>query len=81
MMANMTGLELAAEIEKLRGPIPTVFMSGHTDLDVIRNGRLASHQRFMPKPFAPPELLSLVRELIESARAQSDAVKNLRGNA
>ena len=68
MMARMTGPELAAEIESRRGTIPTIFMSGHTELDVIRAGKLAPHQRFMPKPFAPAELLVLVRELIESSR-------------
>jgi PAS domain S-box-containing protein len=66
VMAQMTGIELAAEIEAAHGAIPTVFMSGHTDLDVIRGGKLAPHQRFMPKPFAPAELLVIVRELIES---------------
>ena len=70
VMARMTGPELAAEIESRRGAIPTVFMSGHTDLDVIRAGKLAPHQRFMPKPFAPAELLVLVREVIESSRAR-----------
>jgi signal transduction histidine kinase len=68
VMARMTGPELASEIESRRGPIPTIFMSGHTELDVIRAGKLAPHQRFMPKPFAPAELLVLVRELIESSR-------------
>lgn len=70
VMARMTGPELVAEIESRLGPIATVFMSGHTDLEAIRAGKLAPHQRFMPKPFAPAELLALVRELIESARAK-----------
>ena len=69
VMAGMTGPELSAAIESRFGPIATVFMSGHTDLEAIRAGRLAPHQRFMPKPFAPAELLALVRELIESTRA------------
>jgi hypothetical protein len=41
-------------------------MSGHTDHEKFRKGRLASNHRFMPKPFAPADLLMLVREVMAS---------------
>ncbi len=66
VMANMTGPELVQKIEAACGPVPTVFMSGHTEDEFIRSGALRSHQRFMPKPFVPSELLVQVRQLIES---------------
>ena len=68
VMAQMTGPELVQRITALRGPIATVFMSGHPDDETVTSGRLAREQRFMSKPFAPAALLSLVRELLESTR-------------
>jgi CheY-like chemotaxis protein len=68
VMAQMTGPELMQRITALRGPIATVFMSGHTDDETVTSGRLSREQRFMSKPFAPAALLSLVRELLESTR-------------
>lgn len=68
VMSQMTGPELMQRITALRGPIATVFMSGHTDDETVTSGRLRREQRFMSKPFAPTALLSLVRELIESTR-------------
>jgi CheY-like chemotaxis protein len=66
VMASMSGPELVERIEALRGPMPTIFMSGHTDHEKFRKGRLASNHRFMPKPFAPADLLMLVREVMAS---------------
>ncbi len=68
VMAHMTGPELMERIRALRGPIATVFMSGHTDDESVTSGRLSREQRFLPKPFAPTALLSLVRELLDSTR-------------
>ena len=74
VMHGLMGPELARRIEESCGPVPTVFMSGHTDDPMIRSGTLAEHQRFMPKPFAPGELLQVVRELIGRHRARNGAV-------
>jgi CheY-like chemotaxis protein len=68
VMAGMMGPELAARIEAVRGPVPTIFMSGHTEDEFIRSGVLGKHQRYMPKPFTPAELLVAVRTLIDAHR-------------
>jgi hypothetical protein len=39
-------------------------MSGHSEDGMISSGRLAPYQRFLPKPFPPMELLSVIRELL-----------------
>ena len=65
VMAGMTGPELAARIESACGAVPTIFMSGHTEDEFIRSGALRAHQRYMPKPFTPSELLAKVRELVD----------------
>lgn len=69
VMAGMMGTELASRIEAICGPLPTIFMSGHTEDELIRSGVLAKHQRFMPKPFTPSELLAEVRRLIDARSA------------
>ena len=64
VMPGLTGPELAAKIEEVCGATPTIFMSGYSEDPALREGRLGSHQRFMPKPFAPPDLLVVIRELL-----------------
>ena len=64
VMPGLTGPELATKIEEACGATPTIFMSGYSEDPALREGRLRSHQRFMPKPFAPPDLLVVIRELL-----------------
>jgi len=71
VMAGMTGPELVERIEASFGPVPTVFMSGHTEDEFIRRGEIVSHRRFIPKPFAPQDLLQRLREVVE--RGESDS--------
>lgn len=68
VMAEMSGPELVARIEAQRGPTPTIFMSGHTDIASLRQGMLPRHHRFVTKPFAPTDLLTLVREVVAVPR-------------
>ena len=65
VMAGMSGPEFAARVEAECGPVPTVFMSGHTEDEAIRSGAFKPHQRFMQKPFAPAELLVRLRGLLD----------------
>lgn len=71
VMAGQTGPELAARIEMVRGRIPTVFISGHTEDEMIRSGALRDDQRYLSKPFSPPDLLVKVRELLDASQPGS----------
>jgi CheY-like chemotaxis protein/two-component sensor histidine kinase len=73
VMANLSGPELAERIEAGVGPVPTVFMSGHTEDEFIRKGAIRGHQRFLSKPFAPQELLQRLREVLDPSRAGGSA--------
>jgi len=66
VMAGMTGPEFAARVEAECGAVPTIFMSGHTEDEAIRSGAMQPHQCFMPKPFAPSELLLQLRRLLDA---------------
>ncbi|MFM7260839.1 MAG: ATP-binding protein [bacterium] len=64
VMPGRSGPELAAELEHEGKRLPTIFMSGHNEDVRLASGALATHQRFMPKPFPPMELLAVIRELL-----------------
>ena len=68
VMSGMSGPELSRCIEKIHGAVPTIFMSGHTEDEMFRAGGMAAHQRFMSKPFAPSELLTMARDLLDASR-------------
>jgi CheY-like chemotaxis protein len=74
VMPGLTGPELAAKIEQACGVTPTIFMSGYSEDPALREGRLRSHQRFMPKPFAPPDLLVVIRELLTQYPRRDSAI-------
>ena len=43
-----------------------LYMSGYTDDEVIRAGRLEGWENFMEKPFTSQRLLEKVREILDS---------------
>ncbi len=66
VMPGMSGPDLARAIESHSGRTPVIFMSGYTEDAAMRSNALKPHQRYFPKPFAPPELLAAIRELLGS---------------
>jgi CheY-like chemotaxis protein len=64
VMPGLSGPQLAERIEDTFGSTPTIFMSGYSEDVALRKDMLKPHQRYMPKPFAPPELLASIRELL-----------------
>jgi signal transduction histidine kinase len=64
VMPHMTGTELVRVIEAERGPMPTVFISGHTTDSMFRSGELPPRFRFLRKPFPPFQLIKEVRSLL-----------------
>ena len=67
-MPGMTGLEVQAELLKRDNSIPIIFISGDSRynevVDAVRDGAFY----FLQKPFARSELLSRVREAIETSK-------------
>jgi two-component system, cell cycle sensor histidine kinase and response regulator CckA len=57
-MPVMNGLELAAQLNRLRPPPKLLFMSGYSAPHVEVNGS------FLAKPFSPDILVSRVRQLL-----------------
>jgi signal transduction histidine kinase len=64
LMPNLGGRELAERILTMRPDIKVLFMSGHTEDVVLKEGVKAGTP-FLPKPFAPTDLARKVREVLD----------------
>jgi PAS domain S-box-containing protein len=64
VMPNVSGWELANQLEKLRPGIHVLFMSGYTDDVIALTGVLDERVNFIEKPFSPEELARKVRSVL-----------------
>jgi two-component system cell cycle sensor histidine kinase/response regulator CckA len=70
VMPELGGRELAERILAIRPDIKVLFMSGHTQDLILKEGVNAGTP-FLPKPFAPTDLAHKVRQVLDSqARSQ-----------
>jgi PAS domain S-box-containing protein len=69
IMPGGSGHDLAVEVEQRHGPIPVLYVSGYTENSVIRHGIPVGDVEFLAKPFAPTELASAVRRVLDSTAA------------
>ena len=81
MLPGLSGLELSAELAKVRADIPTVFMTGHGTIPMSVRAMKAGAVEFLTKPFSGDDLLSAIHQALErdrvgrAARAAEDAVR------
>ena len=64
VMPNVSGLELADGLAKLRPGMKVLFMSGYADSLIAHDGVLDGGLHFIEKPFSPEELARKVRALL-----------------
>jgi len=67
VMPVMGGLELAAELRKLRPEMRVLFISGYTDDVVILGNQAKTNTAFLKKPFNFDTLRSRIEALIAPA--------------
>jgi signal transduction histidine kinase/ActR/RegA family two-component response regulator len=65
VMPGLGGRELAERILALRPDVKVLFMSGHTE-DVLLKEGVKAGMPFLRKPFAPDDLARKVREVLDS---------------
>jgi FixJ family two-component response regulator len=81
MLPDLSGLDLPAELVKVRAEIPTVFMTGHGTIPMSVRAMKAGAVEFLTKPFSGDDLFSAIHQALEqdrvgrAARAAEDAVR------
>lgn len=68
MMPLMGGKELGRILKEKFPQLKMIFMSGYTDQQDIREGRLGQADEFLQKPFSPSGLAQLVRRTLDGRR-------------
>jgi DNA-binding NtrC family response regulator len=66
VMPEMSGPELAAQLNRLRPGLTVLYMSGYTDHALLHGGVLEQGTAFLQKPFLPQTLLLKVQELLKA---------------
>ena len=67
VMPVMSGLKLAAELQKLSPRLRVIYMSGYSDEMISRQGVPGETVQFLPKPFLPDVLVFKVRNALDRA--------------
>ena len=67
VMPDLSGRDLAAQLQALRPDMKVVYMSGYTDDAVVRHGILEEGIAYLQKPFTPASLARKVRGVLGPA--------------
>ena len=67
VMPEMNGHAMAEQLRTTRPEAAVVYMSGYTQDDTVLRGTLEPGAYYIQKPFAPAELLRVVRETLDAA--------------
>ncbi len=65
VMPGRNGIELADRLRTSRADMPVLYISGYTDMAIVRDGLLSQDVAFLQKPFTPDDLLRKVRQVLE----------------
>ena len=65
VMPGRNGIELADRLRSTRADMPVLYISGYTDMAIVRDGLLSQDVAFLQKPFTPDDLLRKVRQVLE----------------
>ncbi|HSR53641.1 MAG TPA: PAS domain S-box protein [Acidobacteriota bacterium] len=74
VMPEMSGRELSQRLEGQRSGFLTLFMSGYTGREIMRENNLPT-QDFIQKPFAPSELVQKVQSFLSANGRLTPAAK------
>jgi two-component system cell cycle sensor histidine kinase/response regulator CckA len=69
-LGSMSGIEFVLESLKQHPGTPVLFISGYSQTMPEGDRDLGSAVEFLPKPFAPDQLLACVRQLLATAADQ-----------
>jgi len=72
VMSGMTGWELAQKLQSLYPKLKCLYMSGHPDNVITRQGVLPESINFIQKPFSRKELAAKIREVLEDKQPRKN---------
>ena len=64
IMPGMNGPELARQVKAIRPELPTLFMTGYAESELVRSATLGSPHKHIKKPFTVHSLLTGVAEAL-----------------
>jgi FixJ family two-component response regulator len=67
VMPKISGRHLADKLHHTRPGLRVLFISGYTDDEVVRHGKLDANSEFLQKPFRPDALLVKVRSMLDAS--------------
>ena len=67
-MPNMTGMDLARELMKIRSDIPIILCTGHSESISPETAKQAGIKEFLMKPMAKHVLARTVRRVLDSKK-------------
>ena len=70
LMPELNGWELASRLVEVRRTLPVLYMSGYTDDEAQRYGKLEKSGDFLQKPFRPDALLVKARQILDANKAR-----------
>ena len=66
VMPEMSGRDVANQIQSLHPGMLTLYMSGYTDNAIVHQGVLDEGTNFIQKPFSPDALALKVRQVLDT---------------
>lgn len=66
VMPNLSGRQVAEQLQETYPNLKVLFMSGYTDDAIFQHGIIDEEVAFIQKPFKPNEVLKKVREILDS---------------
>ncbi|MHB8470652.1 MAG: response regulator transcription factor [Gaiellaceae bacterium] len=82
LLPGLTGLQVLAELHRLRPRLPVVILSARADLRTKLRGFELGAADYVPKPFSLDELLARIRVQLQRVQPQTDGDGHvLRGGA
>jgi CheY-like chemotaxis protein len=67
VLPSMSGHDLVDRVRRDLPRIRVLYMSGYTDVDVVRQGNVTADEHFLEKPFTPEAFAHKVREILDAA--------------
>lgn len=68
LMPEMNGSELASRLLSTRPNLPVLYISGYSDDEARRLGKIEQPAEFLQKPFRPDALLAKARQILDAQK-------------